>query len=299
MMTTKSSHRHPGGPALRLSFDLAYDIETEWDFMWVQVSDDSGTTWKTLTNTNTTARTTRAGSAACTASRMTCAAAGLGGFTDYNANCPAPETETFDLSAVCRPEHPAALLVHDRLGHHLHRRRSWTTSRSRPARPPLFSDDAESGDANWTYAAPWERSNGTQTFTHNFYLQWRNVNANGGYDSALGDPRWRFGPANTGLLVWYNNNFYSRQRDLQLPDRLPRLWAQGPHVGGRLAPRAVPRPGTGGGRLQQRGRQRDAPLRRCATRRSPCRTRSTLRYDGLRLCVTTTDSLRTLPAGRR
>ncbi len=31
----------------------------------------------------------------------------------------------------------------------------------------------------------------------------------GGYDSGLGDPRFRFGPTNTGLLVWYNNNFYS------------------------------------------------------------------------------------------
>ena len=51
---------------------------------------------------------------------------------------------------------------------------------------------------------PSERSS-----THNFYLQWRNVGQNGGYDSALGDPRWRFGPANTGLLVWYNNNYYS------------------------------------------------------------------------------------------
>ena len=31
----------------------------------------------------------------------------------------------------------------------------------------------------------------------------------GGYDSALGDPRFRYGPTNTGLLVWYNNNFYT------------------------------------------------------------------------------------------
>ena len=73
----------------------------------------------------------------------------------------------------------------------------------------LFADDAETGDANWTYAAPWQRVHGTQTFSQNYYLQWRNVSATGGYDSALGDPRWRFGPANTGLLVWYNNNFYT------------------------------------------------------------------------------------------
>jgi hypothetical protein len=73
----------------------------------------------------------------------------------------------------------------------------------------LFEDDAESGDAKWDYEAPWMRSDGTMSFTHNYYLHWRNVGDNGGYDSALGDARWRFGPANSGLLMWYNNNFYS------------------------------------------------------------------------------------------
>ena len=52
------------------------------------------------------------------------------------------------------------------------------------------------------------RNDGNEIFTHNYYLQFRNVTSSGGYDSALGDSRWRFGPANSGLLVWYNNNFY-------------------------------------------------------------------------------------------
>ena len=58
----------------------------------------------------------------------------------------------------------------------------------------LFADDAESGDAKWTYAAPWQRSTGMQCFSHNYYLQWRNVGPTGGYDSGLGDPRFRYGP---------------------------------------------------------------------------------------------------------
>ncbi len=85
----------------------------------------------------------------------------------------------------------------------------WTASQVTSGATTLFADDAEGGDANWTYAAPWQRTNGTQTFSQNFYLQWRNVSDTGGYDSALGDSRWRFGPANTGLLVWYNNDFYN------------------------------------------------------------------------------------------
>jgi M6 family metalloprotease-like protein len=44
--------------------------------------------------------------------------------------------------------------------------------------------------------------------SHNYYLQWRNTTASGGYDQALGDTRFRFGPANTGLLVWYQNDRY-------------------------------------------------------------------------------------------
>jgi hypothetical protein len=73
----------------------------------------------------------------------------------------------------------------------------------------LFSDDAESGDAKWVYEDPWIRTNGYVQATDNFYVQWRNTNENGGYDSTLGDERWRFGAANTGLLTWYNNNFYT------------------------------------------------------------------------------------------
>ena len=57
-----------------------------------------------------------------------------------------------------------------------------------------FSDNAEGGDANWTYADGWSRNDGNETFTHNYYLQFRNVTSSGGYDSALGDSRWRFGP---------------------------------------------------------------------------------------------------------
>ena len=87
--------------------------------------------------------------------------------------------------------------------------RSSTTSLIKAGATTVFSDNAESGDGKWTYADAWVRNNGTMSVTHNYYLQWRNTNANGGYDSALGDSRWRYGPANTGLLVWYNNNAYT------------------------------------------------------------------------------------------
>ena len=151
---------------------------------------------------------TRAGSADCTGSRTTSARPESAVSADHNAEFPDPATQTFDLAAF------AGQNVTLRFWYMT----DWATTNAGPfvdnvqvtsGATTLFADDAEGGDANWTYAAPWQRTNGTQTFSQNFYLQWRNVSDTGGYDSALGDSRWRFGPANTGLLVWYNNNFYS------------------------------------------------------------------------------------------
>jgi len=90
-----------------------------------------------------------------------------------------------------------------------------------------FFDNAENGDANWTYAAPWDRNDGTASFSHAYYLQWRNTSTNGGYDSALGDVRWQFGPANSGLLVWYNNNFYSDNEVVYYVKKYPGFGAKG------------------------------------------------------------------------
>jgi immune inhibitor A len=204
-MTTKNPISVTAGSQVTLTFDTAYGMETEWDFMWVQVSKDGGTTWNTLTNTNTTCTHDSSWIGGNYGFPDDMCSAGLGGFTDYNANFPDPDTETFNLSAYA--------------GNNILLRfwymTDWGTTYEGPfvdnvvvqsGSTTVFSDDAESGDAKWVYADPWVRSNGTMPFTHNFYMQWRNTNTNGGYDSALGDSRWRYGPANTGLLVWYNNN---------------------------------------------------------------------------------------------
>ncbi len=51
MMTTAAPIAIPASGA-ELSFDLVYDIEDQWDYLWVQASED-GTNWTTLTNANT------------------------------------------------------------------------------------------------------------------------------------------------------------------------------------------------------------------------------------------------------
>jgi immune inhibitor A len=205
MMTTKNTIAIP--PTATLTFSTAYGVETEWDFFWVQVSTNLGGSWQTLTNTHTTCTHDVGWIGGLYGFPADLCGAGLGGFTGYNAGFPTYETETFDLGAY------AGQSVLLRFWYMT----DWATLYEGPfvddvkitaGTTTVFSDDAESGDAKWNYAAPWERNDGTRHVTHNYYLQWRNTNTNGGYDSALGDSRWRYGPANTGLLVWYNNNAY-------------------------------------------------------------------------------------------
>ncbi|MBN1874001.1 MAG: immune inhibitor A [Anaerolineae bacterium] len=203
MMTSKETIAVPStSPAL--TFDLAYDIEDGgWDFLWVQVSTD-GQTWSTLTNSETQCATDPSWIGGEYGFPDDLCAAGIGGFYGTSAVWPDYATQTFDLSAY------AGQNIYVRFWYMT----DWGTTGAGVFIDNIvlgdFSDDGESGGDNWNYAAPMEYSTGFMSFTHNFYLQWRNTGLEtGGYDSTLGEPNWRFGPANSGLLVWYNNNFYT------------------------------------------------------------------------------------------
>lgn len=207
-MTSAAAIDLSGKTAITLSFDLVYDIEDEWDFLWIQVSADAGATWDTITNTNTQCVHDPGWIGELYGFPEDLCGAGLGGFYGYNANWPDPEVQEFDLSSYAG----------DNIVLRFWYMTDWASLYSgafvdnvvvEADAVELFSDDAEGGDAKWVYQDPWMRSDGWMSFTHNLYLQWRNVGETGGYDSALGDERWRFGPANTGLLVWYNSNFYT------------------------------------------------------------------------------------------
>lgn len=206
MMTTNQPITIPPGVS-NLTFDLVYDIEDEWDFLWVQVSPD-GTNWATLTNTHTSCVHDSGWIGGLYGFPSDLCGAGLGGFTGYNANWPDPQTQVFTITS------PITINGYLRFWYMTDWGTTYTGAfvdnvRVTSGSNTLFADDAEAGDAKWIYADDWQRNNGTMSVTHNYYLQWRNTNTNGGYDSALGDSRWRFGPANTGLLVWYNNNAYT------------------------------------------------------------------------------------------
>jgi immune inhibitor A len=190
-----------------LIFKLAYNIETGWDFFWVQASDNGGTTWRTLTNSHTVCAHDSGWIGGSWFPSDLCGA-GIGGFSGTSSNFPAYVTETFSLNSFSGKN----ILLR------FWYMTDWGTLYDGPfiddiqvtsGGNSVFTDNAESGDGNWNYAGAWTRNDGTLAFNHNYYLQWRNVGSTGGYDSSLGDPRWRGGPSNTGLLVWYNNNYYT------------------------------------------------------------------------------------------
>ncbi len=262
MMTTRSPIPIPAGGAT-LSFAAAWDIETGYDFLWVQVSTDNGATWTTLANADTTCTHFADWIGGSYGFPADMCAAGIGGFTGTNASWPAYQTETFDLQRFAGRN---VLL------------RFWYMTDPSVLRAGAFIDDvavigtpfadnAEGDDARWRYADGWRRYDNTRPFSHNLYLQWRNVTPSGGYDRALGDARWRFGPANTGLLVWYNNNLYT---DNEVNNHL-RDWPGFGPKGRMLVVDAHPEPyrdpaavaagyPNEGANMMHRGQMRDAPL---------------------------------------
>jgi len=207
-MTLAAPLSLPAAPAATLSFSTAYNIETSYDFLFVQVSADGGQTWKTLTNAQTTCRTAADWIGPRHGFPADLCAAKAGGFTGTNPGYPKHANQEFDLSEFAGRQillrfwylTDASVTLWGAFVDHV---------RVTAGSQQVFFDDAERGDANWRYAGAWQRNDGLFTYTHQYYLQWRNTTATGGFDSALSAPGWRFAPAGAGLLVWYNNNRYS------------------------------------------------------------------------------------------
>lgn len=179
-MTLKQSLHVPAAGAT-LEYQTAYDIEAGYDFFYVEASTNGGVTWRTLTQ-----------------------------YSGMSTGYPNYQSQSLSLAGFVNRD----VLLRFR----------YTTDSYYVGEGPfvddivvrsgtnvLFSDDAEMDTGLWNYTLPCTRNNGfaPSGFTHSYYLQWRNTGTSGGYDQAIGDARFRFGPANTGLLVWYENDHYS------------------------------------------------------------------------------------------
>ncbi len=206
-MTLRSPISIPGGGAT-LTFSLAYDLEAQWDWLWVQASDNGGASWTTLTNAHTRCDNNPAWIGGSYGFPADPCAAGIGGFTGKNGAFPGAGAESFSLAAF------AGRSILLRFWYMT----DWGTLGGGPfvddvvltaGATTLLADNAETATSLWAYLGAWERIGLSRSVPHAYYLQWRNVTGTGGYDSALGDPLFRYGPTNTGLLVWYNNDRYT------------------------------------------------------------------------------------------
>jgi immune inhibitor A len=206
-MTLRAPIAIPAGGAT-LSFALAFRTEALWDWLWVQASADGGASWTTLTNAHTTCTHHPEWIGGQFGFPQDLCAAGIGGFTGAGAGFPAYSQETFSLAQF------AGRSIRLRFWYMT----DWGTLDAgvfvddvtvSAGAVTLLADGAETDSGLWGYLGAWERIGAGRSIPHAYYLQWRDVGAGGGYDSALGDPLFRYGPTNTGLLVWYNNDRYT------------------------------------------------------------------------------------------
>lgn len=203
-----------GKTSASLSFWTWYDIEENWDYGFVQVSTDGGTTWTSLPIAGT--------SSSIDSSGMPEIAAQLPGFTGNSGGW---VQKTADLSAYAGKNIQlqfrymtdwgttfAGFYVDDI---------SMTANGS-----PVFSDDVETLDSAWAVDG-WTREPGNGTKPHYYLLELRNLNhfttPYGGTnlvnsDAALStaysfdaygstgnpDEPWWF-PYQPGLLLWYRD----------------------------------------------------------------------------------------------
>jgi immune inhibitor A len=178
-----------GKSSATLTFDAWYDIEEQWDFAFVQVSEDNGATWKSLGNTNTRSDVVPEGYPTILNS--------MPGFTGQSDGWKA---QSFDLSAY------AGKKVQLRLRYAT----DWGTSNAGfyadnikviADGKTIVEDGAEGTTSSFTLKG-FEKSDGNKYSDHYYLLEWRNHK---GVDTGLANIKRgeSIMSYDGGLVVWY------------------------------------------------------------------------------------------------
>jgi immune inhibitor A len=175
-----------------LTFKGWYDIEEGWDFGFVQVSTDGGTTWTSLPGTTTTSD-----------HDPDCYFVDeLPGYTGYSGGW---LEETVDLTAYAGAAQvwlrfryetdPATLGM------------GWFVDDIQVAdgTTVLFSDDAEGTASKWVIEN-WTHTDGYFIYPHYYIAEWRNAC---GFDAGLTFGRYKI--KDFGMLLWYRNTKYASE----------------------------------------------------------------------------------------
>lgn len=207
-----------GKSSATLSFWTWYDIESQWDYGFVQVSTDNGVTWKSLPIAGTTSDIVPDGYPAIKPN--------MPGFTGSSGGW---VQKTYDLKDY----------VGKSIQLQFRYMTDWGTTMAgffiddisvTADGVPLFSDSVETLDAAWA-AKGWSRYTGSEQKAHYYMLEWRNIRPlttpyNGvnlvNFDAGLNnvyqfdaygstgnpnEPWWyRYNP---GLVLWYRDTSYT------------------------------------------------------------------------------------------
>jgi immune inhibitor A len=183
-----------GYTTAELSFWTQWDIETGWDFGFVQVSTDGGATWTSLENEDTTYDHDP--------NAIWYVVDNLPGFTGSSHGW---VQETFDLTPYVGQE----ILLQFRYA------TDWAVLWTgwwvdditiTADGEVIFFDDVEAGPGDWVTdpVGGWTVSDGIFTFPHYYLVEWRN---DAGFDHALAIGRYHY--TDWGMLVWYINGKYT------------------------------------------------------------------------------------------
>ena len=184
-----------GKSSAMLTFDAWYDIEPQWDFAFVQVSDDNGATWKSLGNDHTRSDVVAGGYPTI-----------IGSMPGFTGSSDGWQAQTFDLSGYAGKQIKLKLRYATDWG------ASYTGFFADNIKvvadgQTLVNDGAEAEQSSFTLNG-FERFNGSKLTNQYYLLEWRNHQ---GVDKGLSNIK-RGNSLMTydgGLIVWYVDDSYT------------------------------------------------------------------------------------------
>lgn len=184
-----------GKSSATLTFDAWYQIESQWDYAFVQVSTDNGSTWKSLGNQNTSSDVVSGGYPTIINS--------MPGFTGNSNGWTA---QSFDLSPYAGKEIKLRLRYAtdwgwSELGFFADNVKVVADGQT------IVEDGAETTPTKFTLNG-FERFNGNKLMDHYYLLEWRN---HAGVDAGLGHIKRGSSlmSFDSGLVVWYADDSYT------------------------------------------------------------------------------------------
>lgn len=184
-----------GKSSATLSFDAWYEIESQWDYAFVQVSTDNGGTWTSLGNENTTSDVVSGGYPTI-----------INSMPGLTGNSNGWTAQTFDLSSYVGKEIKVRLRYAtdwgwSELGFFADNVKVIADGQT------IIEDGAETEPTKFTLNG-FERFNGNKLMNHYYLLEWRN---HAGVDAGLGHIKRGSSlmSFDRGLVVWYADDSYT------------------------------------------------------------------------------------------